>query len=721
MAIKKNIIPRDISWLSFNARVLQEANDPTVPLRERIRFLGIHSNNQDEFFRVRVATLKRMQEIMKKGAKAAMHLEKSADYILDEIQKIVLQQQNEFARIWENILLELKKEKIYLLNETQLNEEQQRFVEKYYDDVVSYNLIPLMIEDIPQMPYLRDKSTYLGVVMRKKDSAYQQKYALIEVPVKGVGSRFVQLPSKAGEHCIMLLEDVIRFNLPHIFAYFKYDIHTAHIFKVTKDAEIDIDNDISTDLVQKIERGVKKRREGKPVRFVYDKEMDAGLLEYLMRRLNLSRKDNLIPGGRIHNFRHFMEFPEVFASKGLRKSPFIHPLMDDGLRVTDVILQQDVMLHFPYHEFAPVIHLLREAAMDPDVTTIKITAYRLASNSKIINALINAVRNGKKVTVVLELRARFDEEANLEWKEVLEQEGVTVITGVPDMKVHAKVCLIRKKIGRRTTQYGFVSTGNMNEKTARIYGDHCLLTSNRFIMADVNRLFNFLEKPAAGMAPLRQCKTLLVCPTGMRKELMAMINNEIRLAKAGKPASIICKVNSFSDELIINQLYKAAQEGVAISLIVRGIFCAKFEQVKAKVKPYCISIVDEYLEHARVLVFNNGGNQKVYISSADFMVRNLDHRVEAAVPVLDASIKQELLDILNIQLADNVKARLLEKDLKNEYVTVAGKKKQIKSQVEIYRYLAEKKMQSPAHPRHDDGHKVLEIVKTKGKVAKHDK
>lgn len=706
---KRSIIPRDISWLSFNARVLQEANDPTVPLKERIRFLGIHSNNQDEFFRVRVATLKRMQLVMKKGVKAAMHLEKSPDHILEEIHQVVLQQQHEFARIWENILGELRKQKIHFINEKQLSKEQELFVEKYYDDEVSPNLIPLMIEDIPKMPYLRDKSIYLGVVMRKKSKSYQQKYALIEIPAKALG-RFVLLPSKAGEQHIMLLEDVIRYNLKHIFTYFDFDSFNAHLFKVTKDAELDIDNDISTDIAQKIEKGIKRRREGKPVRFVYDKDMDAGLLEYLMRRLNLSRKDNLIPGGRIHNFRHFMDFPDVFNTRNPRKPSFIHPALDDGKKMFDVLKQQDVLLSFPYHSFTSLIHLLREAAMDADVQSIKITAYRLASNSKIINALINAVRNGKKVTVVLELKARFDEEANLYWKEVLEQEGVKVLTGIPNMKVHAKACVITRKSGNRLMHYGFISTGNLNEKTARIYGDHCLLTSNRLIMADANRLFNYLEKPAAGMAPLRACKTLWVCPTGMRKNIQACINKEIANAKAGKPAAITIKINSLSDQLLIEHLYKAAQAGVAVRLIVRGIFCAVFDDLKPKpaIKPVCISIVDEYLEHARVLAFHNNGKPQVFISSADFMVRNLDHRVEAAVPITDAAIKQELLDILDIQLSDNVKARQLEGKLKNEYVPAKGQRK-IKSQIEVYKYLAAKKLASPAHPRFDERDKVTKL------------
>ncbi len=684
---KKNLIPRDISWLSFNGRVLQEANDPSVPLKEKIRFLGIHSNNLDEFFRVRVATLKRMIELG--GKKANMHLETNPQAILDQIQTIVLQQQNEFNRIWETILTELAKEKIFLIDEKHLTKEQQDFVKKFFDDEVRSNIIPLLIESLPQLPYLRDKSIYLGVVMRKSDSAYDQKYALIEVPSKAVG-RFILLPSKnSDEHRIILLEDVIRFNLPYIFSYFGYDHFDAHVFKVTKDAELDIDNDISTSFVQKIEKGLKNRRKGKPVRFIYDKEMDAGLLEYLIRRLNLSRKDNIIPGSRIHNFRHFMDFPDVFHTRNARRSSFPHPALLQSMRVTDVILQQDVMLHFPYHSFNAIIDLLREAAMDPQVTSIKITAYRLASNSKIINALINAVRNGKQVEVMLELRARFDEEANLEWKETLEEEGVKVLLGVPNVKIHAKICVIKKRVGMRTIQYGFVSTGNLNEKTAKVYADHCLLTSNRNVMADINRIFKYLENPRLHAQHLRACKTLMVCPVNMRKELIQLIDKEIRNAKAGKPAGIILKLNALSDVAMIQKLYDAANAGVDIQMVIRGIFCAKIDSKKLKKHMSAISIVDEYLEHARVLIFHNNGKEKYYISSADWMIRNLDHRVEAAVPINDPVIQQELKDIINIQLRDNVKARLLDEELANKYVPSAGKKK-VRSQIETYLYLHQK-------------------------------
>jgi polyphosphate kinase len=686
--VKKHLIQRDISWLSFNARVLQEANDPSVPLKERIRFLGIFSNNTDEFFRVRVATLKRMVEYADKRRKLNMHMEDDPQAIIDQIQTIVLQQQNEFNRIWDGILRELKKEKIFLINEKQLNKEQKKYVSDFFDEQVRSNIIPLMIESLPQLPYLRDKSIYLGVVMRKKNSAYDQKYALIEVPAKDVG-RFVLLPSKQGEKQIILLEDVIRHNLPEIFTYFDYDYFDAHVFKVTKDAEIDIDNDVSTTFVEKIEKGLKNRRKGKPVRFVYDKEMDAGLLEYLIRRLNLNRKSNIIPGGRIHNFRHFMDFPDVFDSKNTRRPSFTHPAMQGSMRVTDVVLKKDVMLHFPYHSFHTVIDLLREAAMDPDVKSIKITAYRLASNSKVINALINAARNGKEVIVMLELKARFDEEANLEWKKILEEEGVKVLLGIPKMKVHAKLCIIKKRKGTKTVQYGFVSTGNLNEKTARVYGDHCLLTANRMIMADINRIFNYLENWKTAAPQLKQCKTLMVCPTNMRNELSTLINREVKAAKAGKEASITLKVNSLSDALLIDKLYAAAAAGVAINLIVRGIFCAVIEHKKFKQPIRAISIVDEYLEHARVLMFHNGGQEKIYISSADWMVRNLDHRIEAAVPVTDPAIREELKQIIHIQLRDNIKARILDKELKNNYVPSTGKKR-VRSQIETYQYLHRK-------------------------------
>ena len=690
--MSKLFIPRDISWLSFNARVLQEANDPTVPLKERIRFLGIYSNNSDEFFRVRVATLKRMIEYSEKRKLLNMHMEENPQQILEQIQSIVLKQQNEFNRIWEGIVKELKEHKVIFLTEKRLTKDQQTFVRQFFDEQVRSNVIPLMIESIPQLPYLREKSIYLGVVMRNKESSYHQKYALIEVPVSAVG-RFVLLPERNGVQPIMLLEDIIRFNLPNIFTYFNYDHFSAHVFKVTKDAELDMDNDVATSFVEKIEKGLKNRRRGKTVRFVYDKEMDSGLLEYLIRRQNLTLSSNIIPGGRIHNYRHFMDFPDVLYSRTKRRSSFTHPALVNLNRVTEVILKQDVMLNSPYHSFNSVIDLLREAAMEPDVISIKITCYRLASISKIVNALINASRNGKQVTVMLELKARFDEEANLEWKKTLEEEGVKVLLGVPGMKIHAKICVIKKKVNHKIIQYGFISTGNLNEKTAKIYCDHCLLTANRSIMADINRIFTYLENWKNGNAPLKACKTLLISPVNMRARIIELIQKEIKHALAGKKAGIILKSNSLSDKILIEKLYEAARSGVEVQLIIRGIICAKVENKKFNPFIKAISIVDEYLEHGRVMLFHNKGNEIMYTSSADWMVRNLDHRVEAAVPVLNKEIRDEIKDILAIQLSDNVKARVIDNNLSNEYVVTKTKKK-IRSQIETYNYLFNKTLKA---------------------------
>jgi polyphosphate kinase len=500
--------------------------------------------------------------------------------------------------------------------------------------------------------------------------------------------RFVILPSPDNEQHIMLLEDLIRFNLPEIFSYFGYDEYHSGVFKVTRDAEIDIDNDISTTLIQKIEKGLKNRRKGKPVRFIYDKEMDPGLLEFLIRKFNLTKRDNIIPGGRIHNFREFMDFPkEVFNGESKRRRPIDHPALNEN-RVTDVILEKDVMLHFPYHSFNALIDLLREAAIDPDVTSIKITCYRLARQSKIINTMINAVRNGKQVTVMLELRARFDEEANLEWKERLEEEGVKVLIGIPNMKVHAKICVIRKRVQDRIVQYGFVSTGNLNEDTAKVYADHCLLTSNRNIMSDVNRIFNYLEHHKTGTHFLKACTTILPSPNFARREIIKLIHAEVKNALRGNPAKIIAKMNSLSDVEIINELTDAAKAGVEINLIIRGIFCMYTESGKFERPVKAVSIVDEYLEHARVWIFHNSGKEKIFISSADWMIRNLDHRVEASCPIFDEGIKKELKEIINIQLHDNVKARSLNNELNNEHVQADGIK--IRSQVETYNFLHSK-------------------------------
>ena len=688
--MKNNYIPRDISWLSFNARVLQEANDKSVTLKDRIRFLGIFSNNLDEFFRVRVATLKRMVELIEKKKSLNIDIIDSPQVILDEIQKVVLKQQSEFNRIWGNINRELIKRKILIINDRKLNTIQKEFVRDYFDNVVRPYIIPLMIENLPDLPYLRDKSLYLAIVMRNKKDAYHEKFSLIEIPSKSIG-RFIILPSSPGTKSIILLEDIIKFNLPVIFSHFKFNQFDAHVFKITKDAEIDLDQEVGINFVEKISKGIKNRRKGKPVRFVYDKDMNAELLDFLIQKLHLTRKSSIIPGGHIHNFRHFMDFPDVLVEKQDRPKPFAHPAFKKNNQVSEVVLQKDILLHFPYHSFDPVIDMLREAAMDDNVISIKITAYRLASNSKVINALINAARNGKKVTVFLELKARFDEEANLEWKTAMEEEGVKVLVGIPNVKVHAKICIIQKRIDNKLVQYGFISTGNLNEKTARIYADHCLLTASKPLLMEVNKVFTYLETWQMGDKPIGKTRNLLISPINMRNTIIQLINNEIKFAKLGKPAKIIVKLNSLSDQLLIDHLYKALKAGVEVHLIIRGILTLKKEAEKLNAKLNAISIVDQYLEHARVMIFHNKGNEKVFISSADWMVRNLDHRIEVATPILDVHLKKELIDIINIQLKDNNKARILDEHLNNNYVPSA-RRKTYKSQVETYHYLIGKKL-----------------------------
>lgn len=683
--IKHKIIPRDISWLSFNHRVLQEAGDPSVPLHERIKFLGIFSNNLDEFFRVRVATLKRMTDISARNGNSSLLPHQT----LEEINLGVLAQQEQFSRTWEKILHDLNERHIFLLKDTELDASQQAYVLSYFNEKVRSHIVPLMIEGLRSFPTLNDKSIYLACKLSDASGTILPRYALVSVPSRL--PRFVIIPASVpGNKCLMLLDDVIRFCLPQVFSYFGYDTFSAHIIKVTRDAEFDIDNDVSTSLLQKLQKGIKNRKKGKPVRFIFDKQIDSGLLNYLIRRLHLTNKDDIQSGGRIHNFKDFMRFPQVvFDEISQRNRPFIHPLLQQTNSISEVILQRDVMLNFPYHSFGSVVDLFREAAIAPEVESIKVTCYRLASDSSIINALINAVRNGKSVTVILELRARFDEEANIEWKETLEEAGVKVFIGLPDMKVHAKLCLIKMRIHQRTIQYGFVSTGNLNEKTSDTYADHCLLTSNRAIMADINRVFNYLENPR-NTQPLKDCKKLIVSPVSMRQQMSALIDREIKNAKAKKEAGITIKLNSLSDDEMILKLDNAARAGVKLKLIIRGICCMYTQNKKFSKKVKAISIVDEYLEHARVMVFGHGGHERVYISSADWMVRNIDHRVETACPIYDKTIQQELKDILAIQLSDNVKARVLDNQLSNEYVRDNTDNK-VRSQVMIYQYLLHKK------------------------------
>lgn len=688
----KQSIARDLSWLSFNERVMQEAKDKSNSLYDRLRFLGIFSNNQDEFFRIRVATLTRMT-LLKKSSR--MHLEQNPEKVLEQIQQVVLKQQQVFNNTYTAIIREMAKENIYIRTEKQLSTAQKIFVQQYFEERVRTEIVPLMIESIPQMPLLHDKAIYLACVLGNSDNTMMQRYSIIEVPTENL-DRFILLPSEEGRKDIILLEDIIRFNLPNIFGTFGFNRFMSYIIKFTRDAEFDIDNDVSTNLIAELEKGIKSRKKGKATRFVYEKSMDAQLLEYLTRRLNLSKKDNLIPGERIHNFKDFMNFPVAVFKKTehvkQKRKPFTHPALAQPCRIMDVLERRDVMLHFPYHSFDALIDLLREAAIDPNVQSIKITCYRLAKNSKIINALINAVRNGKQVTAVLEVRARFEEEANMKWKTMLEDEGVKVVMGFPDMKVHAKLCVIRKKEFNRIREYGFVSTGNFNENTAKLYSDHCLLTANKKILQEAGQIFSVLETGISKLASLRNLKYIIASPISTRDHFIKLIDKEIKEAKKKRPAAMIIKLNSLVDDMLIHKIYEAARAGVHVKLIIRGICCVLSEQQQFKIPIQAISIIDEYLEHGRTFIFHNEGSPLVYISSADWMLRNLDHRIEVTCPISDKHLIKELTDILNIQLSDNVKARVLNNAQDNHYVKHLSGAQAVRAQAAIYEYL-EQKMQ----------------------------
>lgn len=688
MGLKKQGINRDISWLAFNGRVLQEAADEENHIYDRLRFLGIFSNNLDEFFRVRVATLNRMTRTA--GNKLKMHLEENPEKILASIMSIVLTQQQQFEKIYRDLVVAMEGKKIHFKTDKQLTKEQKIFVETFFEERLHTRIVPLMIESIPNMPLLRDRSVYLACVLGHSQSAMMHRYALIEIPV-GDLPRVVVLPSAKGTKDLILLEDIVRYNLPYLFAPFGFDKFMGHLIKVTRDAELDLDNDFHSNLIDDLEKGIKNRKKGKATRFVYDKQIDANLLEFMMKRLSLNKKDHMVPGGRIHNFKDFMDFPrEVFTDINSRPKPFVHPLLTQPCRIMDVISKKDVMLHFPYHSFDSVIDLLREAAIDPAVVSIRVTLYRLAKDSRVINALVNAVRNGKQVSVVIELKARFDEEANMMWKKRLEEEGVKVYIGLPEMKIHAKICVIKRREFNRTTQFGFVSTGNLNESTAKVYADHCLLTSNRQIMADINRVFDCLERPVPNLTGLKSCRTLIPAPISMRKFFQAQILKQISLSKRKKGGSLVVKLNSLSDDQLIHDLYDAAKAGVKSSFVVRGIFCGVMDQKSFKKQPQAISIVDQYLEHARVFIFGEEEQKQVFISSADWMVRNLDHRVEVACPIIDKEIQTELSHIMNIQLKENEKARILDAVLSNQYVVPEEGEPWLRSQVAIHDYLKNK-------------------------------
>lgn len=677
---KRRYVNRDLSWLEFNARVLQEAADPSVPLIERWRFLGIFSNNLDEFYRVRYASIKRMS-MMGKSKSISRELAGFApEELLHEITDIVRTQQKEGQRIHDELVDLLDKEDIRIVDEKGLTSGQKDFVRKFFIEKVSPAVFTLMIDEIDTLPQLNEKALYLAIKIVKKSAPDQPRYAMIEVPADLIG-RFIELP-KYGKRYIMYLEDLIRYNLNYIFFIFEFDQVEAHVVKITRDAELDFDNDLSKSWLEKMARSLRDRRTGDPVRLIYDRDISSDLLQYLVERMDLDNFDSLIAGGRYHNKKDYISFPNVGGAElENNKLPALnHPDLDLNKSLLDVIRKKDVLLFLPYHTFSYYIRLLREAAIDPQVRSIKITLYRLASKSRIIGALINAAKNGKKVTVVIELQARFDEENNIRWTNKLKQEGVDVIFGVRGLKVHSKVTMISREENGKIRDYAAVGTGNLNESTAKIYTDYHLLTSNKKITKELNMLFDFFDSNYL----VQKYEHLIVSPHFTRSRFTDLIDREIHNAKNGMKAAIWIKINSLSDLDIIDKLYEASQYGVKIKLIIRGICSLIPGQKSLSENIEAISVVDRFLEHTRMFIFENGGDRSFYIGSADWMTRNIDHRVEVTVPVYSKKVQGELMDHFDICWSDNVKARIHTKEGGNPYKQSG--RKAVRSQIALYDY-----------------------------------
>ena len=671
-------IPKEISWLSFNERVLQESENKEVPLLERFKFLGIYSNNLDEYFRVRVATLRRLSQF---GPKSKSILGYSPKATLKDIQEIVLAQNERFEKIYTGLLQELDKHKIHIINEKQLNAEQSEFVRAYFHKEVRTRLMPFLIEKATELPNLTDDAIYLAICLFANEKQ-NNRYALLEIPTN-VLPRFVVLPEKDEEKYVIYIDDIIRYGLKEIFFIFEFDRIEAYTIKLTKDAELEIADDISESFIDKMSRSLQQRKWGSPVRFIYDREIPLDFLKLLTRKLKFGPDDAMIPGNRYHNFKDFIRFPDMGKKKFYFDPlpPILHKDILPGKSILSVIKKKDIMLFFPYNPFDHFIDLLREASIDPYVKTIQITLYRLARNSSVINALLNAVRNGKSVTTVVELQARFDEEANILWGNKLMEEGVKVIYGVPGLKVHSKLCLITREKNNLTQWYAAIGTGNFNEDTARIYTDHLLLTTNKKITYEVFKAFSFFN------VNYRKDNFyhLVLSPFFLRNKMTLLIDNEIKNAQAGKKAYILMKLNNISDNDIINHLYKASSAGVTIKLIVRGMMSLVpgIKNVSENIK--AIGIVDRFLEHSRFMIFCNGGNEECYFSSADLMTRNIEHRIEVTCPVFDKGIKNELKEIFEILWSDNVKARKLDGTLSNKFVK--NDKKQVQAQKEVYNFV----------------------------------
>lgn len=677
---KLPLINREISWLYFNERVLQEATDKSVPLVERLRFLAIFSSNLDEFYRVRVATLNRLVDI---NAKTRTMLGFDPQKILNEIKDTVVKLEKRFDYLYEQeIIPELEAGKIFIINEKQLNVSRGNYVREYFRNEVLPNLVPVMLSDIDSkkpFPELTDRAIYFIVKLSFKKKI---KYALVKIP-KEIISRFLILPEHKELKFIILLDDIIRYCLDDLFFIFQYDSIEAYSVQLTRDAELDMDAHMSERFVEALEQSLMLRDKGRPMRLLYDNEIPQDTLEYLVGRMQLS-SEALIPGGRYHNFKDFIAFPNVGGPE--LEYPPMNQLQVRGLDLGNSIFNQmanrDYLVSLPYQSFDYIVHFLREAAIDPKVKEINICLYRLAENSSVINALINAARNGKTVNCLIELKARFDEENNIFWRQKLEDGGVNVNIGMVEYKVHAKICLVSRKEKGKLVYYANLATGNYNEKTAKQYCDHSLFTKRPGITKDLKRLFTSLSTQQFK----DNYQEIITSPLETRKKLYKLIDEEIAISMSGRRGYMILKMNSLSDEGMIEKLYQASNAGVKIQLIIRGM-CCLVPGLEGYSRNITVrSIVDRYLEHARVWIFGNGGHERIFLASADFMARNIDKRVEVGFPVYDSDIKREIRDIINLQLKDNTKAREINEQNSNRYIGSRSKIKH-RAQLDTYNYL----------------------------------
>ncbi len=675
--MKEAIINRDISWLYFNHRVLQEATDERVPLYERIKFLAIYSSNLDEFFRVRVASLRSFKELKKEDRKELLKVKPKK--VLKQIRKIVGEQQAEFGRIFrEEIRPALVQEGIFLLRSEQFTKEQQSFTEQYFQECIHDLVAPVFMQPDAEAPFLKNRALYFIVTFAEAE----QLPAIVEIPSDQL-DRFIILPDESGRFCITFLDDIIRHNLPQLFA--EKSVEGAFAIKVSRDAELYIDDEFSGDLVEKIRDSLNERNIGLPTRFLYDSNMPEEVLDFVKTKLNLSKYD-LVPGARYHNFNDFFSLPSPDNRPDLHNEPLPplpHPVLAEAQSIFGVLRREDVMLHFPYQSYAYVPKLIWESVDDPLVEEIRITLYRVAAESEVNKALVEAAKNGKKVIAFVEAKARFDEKSNLYWGEQLKAAGATVLYSFPWVKVHTKLLLITRREEGEKFYYAYLGTGNFNEKTARIYADHALLTTHQKMAREVKQVFDLLERRIL----IPKTKHLMVSPFSTRDRFEELVDAEIANARAGKEAYMILKMNSLEDSGMMAKMMEASQAGVQIRMIVRGI-CRLVPGIEGLTENIEIfSIVDRFLEHARVYIFANAGNELMFTASADWMTRNLDRRVEVVMPIKNRAVYQELRQIIELQLADNQKARLITAQQNNPYKPKFPGAKVLRSQLAIYKFL----------------------------------